>query len=82
MTLGRQRISRSELTKINKRLETGTPQDALKWVDKTFGGRAAQMSSFGLEDQALFHMYWTINPAARLMTLDTLRLPTETSGFT
>ena len=36
------------------------------------------MSSFGLEDQALYHMYWTINPNARLMTLDTLRLPTET----
>ncbi len=34
------------------------------------------MSSFGLEDQALFHMYWGVNQKARLMTLDTLRLPT------
>ena len=73
-----QRISRAELKNVNARLEEGTPLDALKWVDETFGSKAAQMSSFGLEDQALFHMYWTINPGARLMTLDTLRLPTET----
>ena len=71
-------IPRTELKKINARLEAGTPGDTLKWVDETFGHKAAQMSSFGLEDQALFHMYWTINPDARLMTLDTLRLPTET----
>ncbi|MCZ6539281.1 MAG: phosphoadenylyl-sulfate reductase [Chloroflexi bacterium] len=78
MALARQSIPRAELKNINAQLETGTPQDALKWVDETFGNAAAQMSSFGLEDQALFHMYWTINPNARLMTLDTLRLPTET----
>lgn len=78
MALARQSIPRAELKNINAQLETGTPQDALKWVDETFGNAAAQMSSFGLEDQALFHMYWTINPSARLMTLDTLRLPTET----
>ena len=34
--------------------------------------------SLGLEDQALFLIYWGINPKARLMTLDTLRLSTET----
>ncbi len=78
MALAVQRIPRTELQDINARLEAGTAQDTLKWVDETFGDRAAQMSSFGLEDQALFHMHWTVNPAARLMTLDTLRLPTET----
>ena len=78
MALALQRISRAELKNINARLEAGTPQDTLNWVDETFGSKAAQMSSFGLEDQALYHMYWTINPNARLMTLDTLRLPTET----
>lgn len=72
------RFSETQLAEINARLETGTTQDILKWVDATFGDKAAQMSSFGLEDQALFHTYWTVNPKARLMTLDTLRLPTET----
>jgi phosphoadenosine phosphosulfate reductase len=78
MALALEGISRAELRDINTQLEAGTPQDVLAWVDETFGSNAAQMSSFGLEDQALFHMYWTINPDARLMTLDTLRLPTET----
>lgn len=78
MASAMQSISPAELKSVNDRLEAGTPEDALRWVDETFGGAAAQMSSFGLEDQALFHMYWTVNPDARLMTLDTLRLPTET----
>ena len=54
------------------------PSDVLAWVDEHFGAGAAQMSSFGLEDVALFDMFWRINPQARLITLDTWRLPTET----
>ena len=78
MALTNPRFSESELADINSRLELATTSDVLKWVDDTFGDKAAQMSSFGLEDQALFHIYWTVNADARLMTLDTLRLPTET----
>ncbi|MDA1280749.1 MAG: phosphoadenylyl-sulfate reductase [Chloroflexi bacterium] len=78
MALTKPRFSEAELTSINSQLEQATTRDVLEWVDQTFGDRAAQMSSFGLEDQALFHIYWTINANARLMTLDTLRLPTET----
>ena len=36
------------------------------------------MSSFGLEDVALFDLFWRVNQQARLVTLDTWRLPTET----
>jgi phosphoadenosine phosphosulfate reductase len=68
----------TQLAEINEKLEAATTQNILDWVDETFGNKAAQMSSFGLEDQALFHIYWTVNHNARLMTLDTLRLPTET----
>lgn len=78
MALVEPRFSEAELASINERLEADTTEDVLKWVDETFGNKAAQMSSFGLEDQALFHIYWTVNHDARLMTLDTLRLPTET----
>jgi phosphoadenosine phosphosulfate reductase len=73
-----QQLSNSELSDINGKLESSPTEDILERVDKTFGNTAAQMSSFGLEDQALFHIYWTVNSKARLMTLDTLRLPTET----
>ena len=39
----------------------------LAWVDERFGATAAQMSSFGLEDVALFDMFWRVNPQARLI---------------
>lgn len=78
MTDARQRFSEQELADLNGRFDGGRPEDVLGWVDKTFGRAAAQMSSFGLEDVALYDMFWRINPTARVMTLDTLRLPTET----
>ncbi|MEX0761294.1 MAG: phosphoadenylyl-sulfate reductase [Dehalococcoidia bacterium] len=78
MTLTSGRITDTELAEINERFESAAPANILEWVDERFGQRAAQMSSFGLEDVALFDMYWRINPKARVMTLDTLRLPTET----
>tara|TARA_B100001245_G_scaffold221792_1_gene193415 strand:+ start:429 stop:1172 length:744 start_codon:yes stop_codon:yes gene_type:complete len=78
MALVSPRFSKSELSKINEHLEASTTEDVLNWVESTFGSNAAQISSFGLEDQALFHIYWTVTKDARLITLDTLRLPTET----
>ena len=77
MALVSPRYSKLELSKINECLEAGTTEDVLKWVESTFGSNAAQISSFGLEDQALFYIYWTVTKDARLITLDTLRLPTE-----
>ncbi len=71
-------IPPGELADQNSRFESGGPEDVLRWADETFGQRAVQVSSFGLEDVALFDMYWRINEDARVMTLDTLRLPTET----
>ncbi len=69
---------KSELSDVNLHMEDAHPSEILEWVDRRFGDRAAQLSSFGLEDMALFDMYWRLNPKARVMTLDTLRLPTET----
>ena len=65
------RIPESELASINRQMENSHPSDILRWVDGRFGNSAAQMSSFGLEDVALFDMYWRVNPKARVMTLDT-----------
>ena len=78
MTLQAERLTEAELQRINADFESGSPADVLRWVDQRFGERAAQMSSFGLEDVALYDMYWQINHSARVMTLETLRLPTET----
>ena len=78
MTLTATRIPEPELVQVNAKFESAHPREALAWADKRFGARVAQMSSFGLEDVALYDMYWRVNPKARLMTLDTWRLPTET----
>ena len=78
MTLTATRIPEPELAQVNAKFESAHPREALAWADKHFGARVAQMSSFGLEDVALYDMYWRVNPKARLMTLDTWRLPTET----
>ncbi len=63
---------------LNSRFESAHPREILRWTEETFGNKAVQMSSFGLEDVALYDMRWRINPKSRLMTLDTFRLPTET----
>lgn len=71
-------LTQGELATLNERFESASPQEIVRWADGRFGDRLALMSSFGLEDVALVDMFWRINPNARVMTLDTLRLPTET----
>ncbi len=78
MTRHIQKPTAEKLAKINERLESATPQDVLLWAHEELGDDVALMSSFGLEDMALLDMFWRITPDARVMTLDTLRLPTET----
>ena len=73
-----ERLGQQELADLNQRFECAHPRDVLVWANERFGAGAAQMSSFGLEDVALFDMFWRVNPQARLVTLDTWRLPTET----
>ncbi len=73
-----EQLSAEDLTALNSRFEQSTPEEVLAWVKERFGAKAIQMSSFGLEDVALFDMYWRVDPKARLTTLDTWRLPTET----
>ena len=73
-----ERLTSEKLAALNKHFESATPVQILEWVNEHFGTNAVQISSFGLEDVALFDMYWRINPLARLATIDTWRLPTET----
>ena len=73
-----ERLSEEKLETLNTHFENATPTQILTWVNDHFGVHAVQISSFGLEDVALFDMYWQINAQARLATLDTWRLPTET----
>jgi phosphoadenosine phosphosulfate reductase len=73
-----EQLNKQKLEYLNEQFEVAKPQDILVWVNEYFGDKVIQMSSFGIEDVALFDMFWHINPQARLATIDTWRLPTET----
>lgn len=55
-----------------------TPQEALEWVEREFGAKAAIASSFGLEDVVLIALARKHAPSVKVFTLDTGRLPAET----
>jgi phosphoadenosine phosphosulfate reductase len=59
-------------------LEAKTAEEVLEWALKTYGDRVALASSFGAEDVALVDMLARIDPAPRVFTLDTGRLPQGT----
>ncbi len=67
-----------DIENINKRFEEAQPTEIIDWANTIFGNQVALMSSFGVEDMVIWDIMWRINNKARIMTLDTLRLPTET----
>jgi phosphoadenosine phosphosulfate reductase len=68
----------AEISAINARFADASPADLLAWALDRFGRRIALASSFGAEDVALIDMLWRVDSGARVFTLDTLRLHTET----
>lgn len=59
-------------------LEVKTAEEVLEWALETYGDRVALASSFGAEDVVLIDMLARIDPAPRVFTLDTGRIPQET----
>jgi len=53
-------------------------QDVVRLAHDRFGGKLALSSSFGAEDMVLIDMLMRVDPKARIVTLDTGRLPQET----
>src|SRR5713226_6621873 len=54
------------------------PQEVLGWAIERFGRNLSICSSFQAEGCALIDMAWRIDPAVRVFTIDTGRLPGET----
>ena len=71
-------LTAAEIDAANQSLEGKSPQAVLEWALSEFHPRLGLSSSFGAEDMVLIDMLHRINPEARVFTLDTLRLPTET----
>lgn len=70
----------TELEALNHRFATLPPQEVIAWAFERFHPNMVLSSSFGVEDVALIDMMWRINQEVRVVTLDTLRLHTETYG--
>ncbi|MBI3953666.1 MAG: phosphoadenylyl-sulfate reductase [Chloroflexi bacterium] len=70
--------SADELQALSDAFEKKPAQAVLAWALERFHPRFALSSSFGAEDVAVIDMLWRLNPKARVVTLDTLRLPKET----
>ncbi len=60
------------------RFEHATAQELLAWAIETFHPRLAISAAGGVDGMALIDMAWRIDPAIRVFTLDTGRLPAET----
>ena len=71
-------FSTEEMAAKNIAMEDRSPEELLEWAMEKMHPRLALSSSFGAEDVVLIDMMWRINRSARVFTLDTLRLPTET----
>ena len=71
-------ITPTEVQSLNEQFRTSAPEEVLVWGLQRFGQKVALASSFGAEDVVLIDMLSRLDPAARVFTLDTLRLHTET----
>jgi phosphoadenosine phosphosulfate reductase len=73
-----ERLSGEQVDELNAEFTSAEPQAVLEWGLERFQPRIALSSSFGAEDVVLIDMLHRIDPDARVVTLDTLRLHTET----
>ena len=73
-----QRLSNAQVVDLANEYESKTAEETLEWALKTYGRRAALISSFQVEGMVLLDMAHRLDPAVRVMTIDTGRLPEET----
>lgn len=69
---------KSLLDDVKQFTESHTPEPLLRYCLEIFRGRIVLASSMAAEDQVLTDMVCKIDPAVRVITLDTGRLPQET----
>jgi phosphoadenosine phosphosulfate reductase len=63
---------------LSLQAEPMSAQDVVQLAHERFGKNVALSSSFGAEDMVLIDMLMRVDPTARIVTLDTGRLPQET----
>ena len=68
----------NDVKKLSKQFEGKSPVQIIDWALEHFGDKIALANSFSAEDAMLTDIIWTINPPAKIFTLDTGRLNEET----
>ncbi|TCO11005.1 phosphoadenylyl-sulfate reductase [Natronoflexus pectinivorans] len=71
-------MQKEEIVKLNEELNSAKPHEILERILSLFGAKVALSSSLGAEDQVLTDMLLKIDANARVFTLDTGRLFSET----
>ena len=73
-----QAVTKSQVRELAVEFESKSAEEAVRWTIETFGARAALCTSFQAETMVLLDMAHRIDPSARVLTIDTGRLPEET----
>jgi phosphoadenosine phosphosulfate reductase len=71
-------VKPTDLTTLALRTGPMTAEEVIRLALERFGRNIALLSSFGAEDMVLIDMLMKAGPKARVLTLDTGRLPQET----
>lgn len=72
------KFSDEEVKKLNGEFEGSSPREVLEWASRNLGSGVALATSFQLQGMALLDMLVRTDPRARIFTLDTGRLPSQT----
>ena len=67
-----------EAGQLADEFDDATPEELIEWTLERWGDNAAICTSFQAEGMVILDMAWRINPAVRVFTIDTGRLPQET----
>ncbi len=71
-------MQQERINQLNLQIKNSNPEEILAYFLKDYDGKIALASSLSIEDQVLTHMMLSIDPKAKIFTLDTGRLFPET----
>lgn len=72
------KFSEEEVERLNGEFEGSSPREVLEWASRNLGSGVALATSFQVQGMALLDMLVGTDPRARIFTLDTGRLPSQT----
>ena len=72
------KFSDEEVKRLNDEFEGSSPREVLEWASRNLGSGVALATSFQLQGMVLLDMLVRTDPRARVFTLDTGRLPSQT----